>query len=62
MIDPFNTSDPVGTLYFDTDGERVPLRGGAWGNASAAGLGYLILSNVRSYSFASVGFFPAFVS
>jgi len=61
MIDPFNTSDPVGTLYFETDGERVPRRGGYWDNASTAGLANLSLRPVRSDSSTAVGFFPAFV-
>ena len=61
MIDPFNTSDPVGTLYFETDGERVPLRGGDWSSTSNAGLAYLNLDAVRSYSTTYLGFFPAFV-
>ena len=61
MIDPFNTSDPVGTLYFETDGERVPLRGGSWIYTSDAGLATLNLHSVRSYSNTTVGFFPAFV-
>lgn len=62
MIDPYNVTDPVGTFYFDTDGERVPLRGGAWNNGAVAGLGALYLYNVRSYSSTSIGFFPAFLS
>jgi hypothetical protein len=62
LIDPYNTDDPVGTFYFDTDGERVPIRGGYWVSASAAGLGALRLSNARSGSGPGLGFFPAFVA
>jgi len=62
MIDPFNTSDPVGTLYFDTDGERVPRRGGYWYSTSNAGLANLNLNYVRSNVSTYFGFFPAFVS
>jgi hypothetical protein len=62
LIDPYNTDDPVGTFYFDTDGERVPIRGGYWVSASAAGLGALRLRNARSFSGTGLGFFPAFVA
>ncbi|MBW2599337.1 MAG: SUMF1/EgtB/PvdO family nonheme iron enzyme [Deltaproteobacteria bacterium] len=40
-IDPYNVTDPVGNFWFNTDGERVPLRGGHWFNAGGAGPGAL---------------------
>jgi len=61
LIDPYNTSDPVGTFYFDTAGERVPVRGGHWSLTSSAGPGNLGLGSVRSSPSASFGFFPAFI-
>ncbi len=62
MIDPFNTTDPKGNLWFNTDGERTPMRGGGWGNPSNAGLGALNLGDARSSVSTIIGFFPAFVS
>jgi formylglycine-generating enzyme required for sulfatase activity len=63
LIDPtFNSTDPVGNLWFDTDGERMPSRGGSWGSAASAGLAALNSSNARSDSGANIGFRPAFVS
>jgi hypothetical protein len=62
MIDPLFADEPLGRFYFDTDGERVPLRGGYWGNGAYAGLGALDLNNVRSNSRTYIGFFPAFIS
>jgi hypothetical protein len=62
LIDPYNTDDPVGTFYFDTDGERVPIRGGNWLLTSNAGLGNLSLNVARSSSGPSIGVFPAFVA
>ncbi|MBW2123228.1 MAG: SUMF1/EgtB/PvdO family nonheme iron enzyme [Deltaproteobacteria bacterium] len=61
-IDPYNTTDPVGNFWFNTDGERVPRRGGGWDNAGAAGPCALRLSSVRSYVDTSFGFVPAFIS
>lgn len=62
MIDPIFADDPQGRFYFDTDGERVPLRGGSWCDSSNAGLGVLFLDNVRSTSHTSFGLIPAFIS
>lgn len=48
-----------GTLYSRNFGERVPYRGGAWNNASSAGLGALNFSNSRTFASSSLGFRPA---
>ena len=49
-------------FYLNVTGERVPLRGGVWDNAAVAGVFALYLDLARSYSSASVGARPAFVS
>ncbi len=48
----------AGTVYVNNNAaERLPYRGGNYGNASAAGLGYAMgLSNPRSYSSGALGF------
>ncbi|MCD6476167.1 MAG: hypothetical protein J7K85_07920 [Anaerolineaceae bacterium] len=61
-INPYNTTDPVGNLWFNTDDERMPLRGSTWGSASAAGPCALNLGYARSYVNTSAGFSPAFIS
>ena len=43
-------------------GERVPLRGGYWGNAAVAGVFALYLNNARSNASTYFGARPAFVS
>ena len=50
--------------YFGKDitAERVPLRGGIWGNAAGAGVFALALGYARSYAFTFVGARPAFVN
>jgi hypothetical protein len=63
MIDPaFDNSSPVGNLYFNTDGERLPIRFGYWGSGAAAGVACLILTNGRTVTNTSVGFRPAYIS
>jgi len=61
-ISPYNNTDPVGNFWFNTDGERVPVRGGSWHYTSGAGAGALYLYYARSYVLTRIGFFPAFVS
>lgn len=59
--DPF-AAHAEGRFYIRTADERMPLRGGRWGNGSLAGLGALILNNLRSNSSTYIGFRPAFVA
>lgn len=59
LISPATVS-MQGRLYVNTEGERIPLRGGYWYNGSSAGLGALTLSNARSYAYSYFGFRPAF--
>jgi len=61
-IAPANAIDPVGTLYFNTDGERLPLRGGRWYYGANAGLFALNLITTRASASTYIGFRPAFVS
>jgi hypothetical protein len=49
-------------LYKDLTAERVPIRGGSWGNAAAAGVFALLLTSVRAYALPSFGARPAFVN
>lgn len=51
---------PVGRLYVNAEGERLPGRGGNWINASIAGLAALYLNNARADSTAGIGFRPRF--
>ncbi|SHO50055.1 hypothetical protein [Anaerocolumna xylanovorans] len=50
-----------GTVYLNTDGERLPFVGGSCNGASNAGPSALGLSDPRSYVGAYVGFFSAFM-
>jgi hypothetical protein len=45
----------------NTDGERLPRRGGYWGDSSNAGVFALFLRDARSYSNSAIGFRSAFV-
>lgn len=51
---------PQGRIYMRNFGERLPYRGGAWGNGADAGLAALALSNSRASTSTSIGFRPAF--
>lgn len=54
---PKTSGGPLGTLYVrgGAGSERMPRRGGDWGSTSNAGLGYLYLNHVRSYSDINIG-------
>jgi hypothetical protein len=59
---PWSASVPtVGRLYLDTAGERLPIRGGSWGNGSGAGVAALPLNTSRGSAGPNIGFRPAFV-
>ena len=49
-------------LYHTLTGERLPLRGGAWGNAAAAGVFAVYLHGERSNANTNIGARPAFVA
>jgi len=53
---------PTGDYFNTGSGERLPLRGGNWGNASAAGLSALNLTRARGSRVSRVGCRPAFVA
>lgn len=57
---PIDSQHGADRLYMRNAGERLPLRGGYWVNASVAGVFCLILSNARS-NFSYRGFRSAFV-
>ena len=59
-IIPKGISDPVGYLYTNLSGERLPYRGGARHDAGSAGLGALNLGNPRTFVDDFVGFRPRF--
>ena len=58
MIEP--VKDMQGGIWVRNYGERLPIRGGDWGNGSSAGLAALDLNNARSGSDTTLGFRPAF--
>lgn len=51
---------PIGYYNGSADGERIPIRGGDWGNAGDAGLGALHLNNGRTRVATLIGFRPRF--
>ncbi|TGZ35381.1 hypothetical protein EQ875_01662 [Photobacterium damselae subsp. damselae] len=59
-IDATNTLQ--GNLWHTATGERLPFRGGDWGNGSGCGVGALNLGNERSYRNNNIGFRPAFIA
>lgn len=62
MIDPaFDSSSPIGYFYFNTTGEMVPFRFGAWSDGASAGVAYLRLVNGRSDVLTSFGFRLAYI-
>jgi hypothetical protein len=48
-------------IYVRNVGERLPLRGGSWGNGAYAGVFRLSLAYARSSASSDTGFRPAFV-
>jgi len=50
-----------GYIYFRNNGERLLLRGGYYGNAGRAGGADGDFNNPRSYSYADLGLFSAYV-
>ena len=60
LVAPKGINDPIGRLYVNVSGERLPFRGGSRSNAGPAGLGALSLNGPRTYSRSSIGFRPRF--
>lgn len=48
-------------IWFESTGERLPLRGGDWSIGASAGLFALYMLNVRGVEFSGIGSRPAFV-
>ncbi|MEI6108009.1 MAG: hypothetical protein WCR49_13490 [Opitutae bacterium] len=62
MIDPaFDSSNPLGSFYFNTTGEMLPLRFGCWSFGAAAGVAFLDLHYVRADVSAYIGFRLAYI-
>ena len=59
LLEPANAL-PQGRIYMRNFGERLPSRGGAWGDGSGAGLAALGLIASRVFTYAGLGFRPAF--
>ena len=59
-IVPKGINDPIGRLYTNLSGERLPIRGGSRRSAGIAGLGALSLSSARASSSSLIGFRPRF--
>lgn len=61
LIEPIvGTDAALGRLYYNNDGDRLPLRGGHWNRGSFAGLGALDLSYARSSTSRTLGFRPCY--
>jgi hypothetical protein len=58
---PYDATNPKGYLTVRNYGERLPLRGGNWGDGANAGLFALSLLYARSASGSNLGFRPAFI-
>lgn len=54
------TDQGLGRLYYNNEGERLPLRGGGWSYGSSAGLASLSLNHPRSGANSYLGCRPAF--
>lgn len=52
--------EPEAYLYADTEGERLPIAGGAWLNGASAGVFHLDLGSARSSSGGGIGFRSTF--
>lgn len=62
MIDPFwDIVNPVGGVWWDCSGERIPRRFGTWSSAGLAGVAALNLSSVRSGVGTGFGCRPAYI-
>ena len=59
LVEP-STVLPKGRVYMRNFGERLPVRGGAWGYGSDAGLAALSCLNSRVLTYTTVGFRLAF--
>ncbi|EOX4280325.1 hypothetical protein ACPF34_003419 [Vibrio cholerae] len=63
LIEPIDCTKVLnGRFYYNTDGERLPLRRGGWYYAGNAGPAALSLSTPRSYRYSGFGGRLAFVS
>ena len=60
LVAPKGINDPIGRLYVNVSGERLPFRGGDRYYAGYAGLGALNLNYLRTRSYSNVGFRPRF--
>lgn len=56
-----NTGLGGDAIFYNLDGERLPLRGGSWYHSGNAGVFALDLNSARSYSSYGIGSRPAFV-
>lgn len=52
--------DPENYVFADTEGERLPLCGGAWGSGARAGVFGISLYSVRTNAGSNIGFRSAF--
>ena len=60
LVAPKGINDPIGRLYVNVSGERLPVRGGHRYSAGSAGLGALSLNGPRTNSYSYIGFRPRF--
>ena len=60
LLAPVEGVANVGNFWWNLEGERVPIRGGSYGDASHAGASALNLYGLRSGVYGNVGFFSAY--
>ena len=61
LIEPITgTNEALGRLYYNNEGERLPIRGANWYYGSSAGLAALSLYNPRSNASSYIGGRPAY--
>jgi len=62
MIDPaFDASNPVGSMYWNCAGERIPFRFGDWSDAAIAGVAAMYLNLLRTVVSTGIGFRLAYL-
>ena len=62
LIDPFfDTVNPVGGVWWNCAGERLPVRFGTWGSAAGAGVAALNLSDLRTVVGTDIGVRLAYI-
>lgn len=59
LLEP-SSAHPQGRIYINNEGERLPFRGGHWGDGADAGMAALLLTYTRASTYTGFGFRPSF--